>query len=203
MSTHNRILLLTLKAIGGACFWAAFLCSFTDGSKGVFRLSSSQLQPREAKDAGHERGLPSLALTFLCRLPTAHLFVPPPDPFPSCSAASRDGQTLATIRTTHVIPADLNAFLLQMERNIAFFANATANSTLADQFTAYAAGRQAAIDAVLWSPSLGRWTDFVLNTNTLDGSSCSAVYTGAQRNGSVYASDYVPLWAGALPAGDC
>lgn len=116
-----------------------------------------------------------------------------------------DGRTLRTIRTTSIIPADLNAFLLLMERNIAAFANVTGDSSLAAQFTGYAAARQAAIDAVLWSPARGCWTDFVLDTNAsaANGSSCPAVFTGAQRNGSVYAADYVPLWAGALPAGAC
>jgi hypothetical protein len=55
-----------------------------------------------------------------------------------------------------VVPADLNAFLYQLERNIAWAANLTGNASTSEEFNEAAAQRKAAIQTLLWNNETGK-----------------------------------------------
>lgn len=74
----------------------------------------------------------------------------------------RDGASLATIRTTLVVPADLNAFLLKAESAIASLARDIGDCATAEAFDSAAAARREALLAVHWDQAAGRWRDRVL-----------------------------------------
>jgi alpha,alpha-trehalase len=61
-----------------------------------------------------------------------------------------DGRTLATIRTTAIVPVDLNAMMLQLERTIGKACTAAADAACAAQFDGLAKRRVAAIERHLW-----------------------------------------------------
>mmetsp|Transcript_131 Transcript_131/g.260 ORF Transcript_131/g.260 Transcript_131/m.260 type:complete len:543 (+) Transcript_131:1-1629(+) len=105
-----------------------------------------------------------------------------------------DGENLHSIRTTRVAPADLNAFLYQMERNIADIAAALGECGTAAEFEAAADRRRAAIHALMWDGERGRWEDLLLEE---EGSgSGGGVWTAARSSRGVYASSFAPLWCG-------
>lgn len=136
-----------------------------------------------------------------------------------------DGRTMATIRTTQIIPADLNAFLYQLETNIAWAAELLGQEGTSQAFSRLAAGRRDSINKLLWDNQAGMWRDGVLQQQNSSSSSTAAdaanstdssgtanatgaggssssdrVYTLTQNPG-VFASNFVPLWAG-VAAGD-
>jgi alpha,alpha-trehalase len=112
-----------------------------------------------------------------------------------------DNKTLATIRTTQIIPADLNAWLYQMENNIAWMAQQTGDAATSDRFKRAAAARKQAINALLWDNEAGMWRDGILSPTTNTNSSSSSnvnpgqIYT-LQQNPHMFASNFVPLWTG-------
>ena len=71
-----------------------------------------------------------------------------------------DGRTLKTIRTTAIVPVDLNALLYGQERAIAAGCKALADAACARDFSGRAARRGAAVDRWLWSPSQSRYGDY-------------------------------------------
>lgn len=66
-----------------------------------------------------------------------------------------DPDNISTIQTTSIIPAELNAYLYQMENNVAQLADQMGNSSLASSFTGYAAARKAAINALMYNETAG------------------------------------------------
>ena len=62
---------------------------------------------------------------------------------------------ITTIQTTRIIPAELNAYLYQMETNIADLADQMGNSTLAASFRGFAAARKEAINTLMYSEAAG------------------------------------------------
>lgn len=72
----------------------------------------------------------------------------------------RDGKTLATIDTTDIVPADLNSLMWAMERAIARRCGAIGDTVCAQEFTARANRRAAAIFKYLWLPQEGRFADW-------------------------------------------
>lgn len=70
-----------------------------------------------------------------------------------------DGRTLATIRTTAIVPVDLNALMVELERAIAKGCTATADKACAAQFDGLARRRVAAIERHLWSAD-GYYADY-------------------------------------------
>jgi len=61
----------------------------------------------------------------------------------------RDGRTLASCCTTDIVPVDLNAFLYQMESNIADFASRLGHQEAAAAFWSAAEARRTAIDELM------------------------------------------------------
>lgn len=62
---------------------------------------------------------------------------------------------ISTIRTTRIIPAELNAYLYQMESNIAELADEMGNGTLAASFRDFAAARKQAINSLMYNETAG------------------------------------------------
>lgn len=104
---------------------------------------------------------------------------------------------ITTIRTTQIIPADLNAFLFQMETNIADFAEAMGCTDVAVEFRNRAADRREAIDALAWNEETGQWHDLVIDENGGDGVSAAATVS---QNPDVYPSNWFGLFAGLVEA---
>ena len=71
-----------------------------------------------------------------------------------------DGRTLATIRTTAIVPVDLNSLLWTLERRIAAECAALRDRSCRTAFAGRAARRQAAIERWLWDPQGGRYVDW-------------------------------------------
>ncbi len=93
-----------------------------------------------------------------------------------------DPHDLATIRTTSILPVDLNSFLYKLETQIEKLARAQGDTATADSFRGYAAARRQAIDRYLWSEADGAFLDYDWQL-------------GAQRSG-LSAALAVPLYVG-------
>ena len=85
-----------------------------------------------------------------------------------------DRQSIRTIRTTKIVPADLNGFMYKMERDIAWLARQLEQNVesvdeveyaqeLAAQFEITAETRRTAIYEVMWDDSEKRWRDLILH----------------------------------------
>jgi alpha,alpha-trehalase len=71
---------------------------------------------------------------------------------------------LATIRTTRLLPVDLNCLLYGLERTISQEAAALGEPEVAATFAACAEARGAAVERLMWNASLGCHADFDLDT---------------------------------------
>ncbi|MDO7841819.1 alpha,alpha-trehalase TreA [Sphingomonas immobilis] len=79
-----------------------------------------------------------------------------------------DRATLATIRTTRLLPTDLNALLYGLEHAIAAESEALGDAAAAHAFTKRAADRAAAFDRHLWNGTAGCYADYDLDRNACD-----------------------------------
>ncbi|MBU3077457.1 alpha,alpha-trehalase TreF [Sphingomonas quercus] len=68
--------------------------------------------------------------------------------------------SLATIRTTDIVPVDLNSLLFAMEQRIAERCRVAGDRPCATRFAGLAARRKAAMDRYLWVPGEGRYADW-------------------------------------------
>lgn len=73
-----------------------------------------------------------------------------------------DGQHLETIRTTQLVPVDLNCFLWQLESTLAQAHAAHGDAEGAARLERAAAARHSAIEKYCWSPTLGFFGDYDL-----------------------------------------
>ena len=73
-----------------------------------------------------------------------------------------DGRTLPTIRTTEVVPVDLNALLWAMERRIARGCGEAGDAPCSQDFAHRADRRKRAMDRFLWQAGEGRYADWLL-----------------------------------------
>jgi len=71
-----------------------------------------------------------------------------------------DPQRLASIRTTDIVPVDLNSLMLMMEQAIARRSIAARDAAGAAHFTALAAKRRAALNQYFWMANEGRYADW-------------------------------------------
>ncbi len=71
-----------------------------------------------------------------------------------------DPQRLASIRTTDIVPVDLNSLMLMMEEAIARRSAAAGDRAGAAEFAALAAKRRAALNRYFWVPKEGRYADW-------------------------------------------
>ncbi|APR95738.1 trehalase [Pandoraea thiooxydans] len=71
-----------------------------------------------------------------------------------------DPNDLSTIRTTAILPIDLNSFLYKLERQIERLSQASGDSAGAAAFHAHANARRAAANRYLWSEADGAYVDY-------------------------------------------
>ena len=71
-----------------------------------------------------------------------------------------DAHRLATIRTTSILPVDLNALLYKLERQIAELSAVKNQDACAEAFARRAEARLAAIDQYLWNSRAGAYFDY-------------------------------------------
>ena len=127
--------------------------------------------------------------------------------------------SLATIRTTRVVPADLNALMLKMESDVSWIAGVICeddasrdrwrkDSEAAEakaRFAVAANRRRVVLNATLWDEDEGRWRDLLLEPRASDpeiaSSDTATVLTPMWFVPGVRASDFVPLWCGAAEPG--
>ncbi|GLQ51933.1 alpha,alpha-trehalase TreF [Dyella flava] len=71
-----------------------------------------------------------------------------------------DGGPLASIRTTAIVPVDLNSFLWKLEQQIALLSRKSGLLEQAQQFERHEQARREAIDRVLWHAGQGVYLDY-------------------------------------------
>ena len=80
-----------------------------------------------------------------------------------------DPRRLSTIRTTDIVPVDLNSLLWRLETGIAGRCAAAGDQACARRFDSLAQARKAAIDRWLWQPTAGRYADWDRRTRKATG----------------------------------
>ncbi|XP_017451374.2 trehalase isoform X1 [Rattus norvegicus] len=95
-----------------------------------------------------------------------------------------DPDLLSSIRTSKMVPADLNAFLCQAEELMSNFYSRLGNDTEAKRYRNLRAQRLAAMEAILWDEQKGAWFDYDLEKG--------------KKNLEFYPSNLTPLWAGCF-----
>lgn len=83
---------------------------------------------------------------------------------------------------------DLNAFLYQMETNLADFLGQLGRVSQSQLFRDKAVKRQLAFDHIFWNAQDNQWKDYVLDKHPED---CNLK--------GVFASNWIPTWVGILP----
>ncbi|MEA1084653.1 alpha,alpha-trehalase TreA [Sphingomonas sp. CD22] len=87
-----------------------------------------------------------------------------------------DGRTLATIRTTRIVPVDLNSLMYGMERSIADNCRLLKDAGCAATYAAAADAREKAIAAHLWNAA-GYYADYDLDARRVaDGRTAAMAY---------------------------
>ncbi|WP_424683971.1 alpha,alpha-trehalase TreF [Frateuria sp. YIM B11624] len=76
------------------------------------------------------------------------------------SARWCDGTDLSTIRTTSILPVDLNGFLYKLERQICLLNHAVGQRQQAEKFRRRAEARKSAIDRLMWNGQAGAFLDY-------------------------------------------
>lgn len=75
-----------------------------------------------------------------------------------------DPQKLGTIRTTSIVPVDLNALMFKMEKLLAQASQDAGDAASASKYEALATARQKAIESHLWNDKEGWYADYDLKT---------------------------------------
>ena len=74
-------------------------------------------------------------------------------------------QQLGTIRTTSIVPVDLNSLMFHMEKTIARASKAAGDSAKSAQYDALANARQKALEKYLWNDKEGWYADYDLKSH--------------------------------------
>ena len=101
---------------------------------------------------------------------------------------SKDINNISSIRTSQVVPVDLNAIIYKNEVFLSDFLTAQQNTSGAEYYSIKAARRKNALKSVFFDDSVGVWADHNL--------------TAHGRSKRSYLSDFVPLFVGIKPEGD-
>ena len=75
-----------------------------------------------------------------------------------------DPQKLGTIRTTSIVPVDLNALMFKMEKLLALASQESGDATSASKYETLATARQKAIESHLWNDKEGWYADYDLKS---------------------------------------
>ena len=97
-----------------------------------------------------------------------------------------DGRHLATIRTTDIVPVDLNSLLYGLEEAIAYGCRARHDAVCARRFFARARRRRQAMNRYLWDARSGYFMDYDWRTD--------------KRTGELSAATLYPLFVGLTDA---
>jgi alpha,alpha-trehalase len=117
--------------------------------------------------------------------------------------------TLQSLRTTRVLPVDLNAILAKSERLVSEMARDLGDMDTSETFKKMSEEREAALQALFWDERLSKWRDVLIDDGQ-DGN-CKSGESGGSRgeykgdggrrslgfargDDEDYASDWVPLW---------
>ena len=76
-----------------------------------------------------------------------------------------DPQKLGTIRTTSIVPVDLNALMFKMEKLLARASQESGDAASASKYETLATARQKAIESHLWNDKEGWYADYDLQSN--------------------------------------
>lgn len=116
----------------------------------------------------------------------------------------RDEENLSTLFTSSILPADLNAYVFQMEINIAFIAKRLGNQTVVAKFGNAAKARRLAINSIMWNDNMGQWFDYILDPQQCEVQLNKTVYIWNENSQQkiASASNFIPLWTGVLSSGD-
>ncbi|XP_007523666.2 trehalase [Erinaceus europaeus] len=93
----------------------------------------------------------------------------------------KNPNSLSSIRTSKLVPVDLNAFLCQAEGLMSDFYSRLGNEAQAAKYRALRAQRMAAMQAILWDEKKGAWFDYDLEKK--------------EKNPEFYPTNLTPLWA--------
>ncbi len=97
-----------------------------------------------------------------------------------------ESNQLQSLRTTRILPVDLNALLAKSERTVSGMAREVGDADTSDTFARMADEREAALRTLFWDDRRGKWRDLLLEGNRAVGF--------ARKDDEDYASDWVPLW---------
>ncbi|XP_042088642.1 trehalase isoform X2 [Ovis aries] len=92
--------------------------------------------------------------------------------------------SLSSIRTSKLVPVDLNAFLCQAEGLMSNFYSRLGNDSEAAKYRNLRTERMAALKDMLWDEDKGAWFDYDLENE--------------KKNLEFYPSNFAPLWAGCF-----
>lgn len=81
----------------------------------------------------------------------------------------KDGQSLATIRTTEIIPVDLNCLLYFLEKTLSEAQQVAGNANAADRYKQVAENRRLALNRYCWDEASGFYFDFDFKTGSTTG----------------------------------
>lgn len=97
-----------------------------------------------------------------------------------------DPQKLSTIRTTSIVPVDLNALMYKMEKIIAHASKAAGDDGKSSSYDAMAGTRQKAMEHYLWNDKEGWYADYDLKShkvrNQLTAAALFPLYVNAASN---------------------
>ena len=105
------------------------------------------------------------------------------------------GMSLQDTMVRRVIPVDLNVFLLQMEENIAFFAENLGRLEISVAFLERAKKRRRAMNAVMWDDCATQWKDIIME-DLLPACSELGGVASWRLSEQIVASNFLPLWVG-------
>jgi alpha,alpha-trehalase len=86
----------------------------------------------------------------------------------------QDGRTLATVRTTALIPVDLNSLMFQLEMTLAHAYDVAGQPERATEFRDRAEQRKAAVQRYFWDWARGVFTDYLWREDRTNGTLTAA-----------------------------
>ncbi|KAK6947957.1 Glycoside hydrolase, family 37 [Dillenia turbinata] len=111
----------------------------------------------------------------------------------------RNASDFTTLATTTILPVDLNAYILKIELDIAYFAKVLGESSIAQRFDEASQARKNAIKTIFWNEKMGQWLDYWLGTTSENVHKWEAW----NQNQNIFASNFIPLWIDMFNSDEC
>lgn len=94
-------------------------------------------------------------------------------------------QQLNTIRTTSIVPVDLNSLMFKMEKILARASKAAGDNAMANQYETLANARQKGIEKYLWNDQQGWYADYDLKSHKVRNQlTAAALFPAVRQCGS-------------------